>query len=36
MAMTKKPGPLAKGPKKGATKKKIVGGSVKKKNGVAW
>lgn len=36
MAMTKKKGPLAKGPKKDSTKKKIVGGTVKKKNGVAW
>lgn len=36
MAMSKKKGPLAQAPKKGATKKKIVGGTVKKKNGVAW
>lgn len=34
--MTKKKGPLAGGPKKGATKKKIVSGTVKKKNGVSW
>lgn len=34
--MTKKKGPLAKGTKSGATKRKIVGGTVKKKNGVAW
>lgn len=36
MAMTKKKGPVSGGPKTGATKKKIVGGTVKKKNGVAW
>lgn len=36
MAMTKKKGPVAAGPKKGATKKKIVGGAVKTKNGVSW
>lgn len=36
MAMTKKKGPLSNGPKKGAPKKKIVGGSVKKKGGVPY
>lgn len=36
MAMAKKKGPLAKGTKPGATKKKIVAGTVKRKNGASW
>ncbi len=36
MAMTKKKGPVAQGPKSGASKKKITGGTAKKKGGVSW
>lgn len=36
MAMTKKKGPLAGGPKPGTKKPKIVGGDVKRKNGASW
>jgi hypothetical protein len=36
MAMTKKKGPVASGPKAGAEKKKIAGGKKKTKNGVSW